>query len=151
MARGEDMILRREVEVALSPKRAFAYLADFTTTTEWDPGTIETMRVTGDGGVGTVYRNRTSFAGRETELTYEVIERRDPEMIRLRGENKTVVAVDTITVEPSGRGSRVVYEADFTFKGWRKILVPFLRSAFRKLGDEAEVGLRETLGELESG
>jgi len=145
------MILRREVEVALSPKKAFAYLADFATTTEWDPGTIETIRVTGDGGVGTVYRNRTSFAGRETELTYEVIERRDPEMIRLRGENRTVVAVDTITVEPSGRGSTVVYEADFTFKGWRIILVPFLRSAFRKLGDEAAVGLRETLGELESG
>jgi carbon monoxide dehydrogenase subunit G len=150
MVRGEDMVLRREVEVALSPKKAFAYLSDFTTTTEWDPGTVETVRVKGDGGVGTTYRNRSRFGSRETELTYTVIERRDPEMIRLRGENKTVVAVDTITVEPSGRGSRVVYEADFTFKGVWKALRPFLGGAFKKLGDEAEVGLRETLGRLGS-
>ncbi|MBN2177276.1 MAG: SRPBCC family protein [Demequinaceae bacterium] len=141
------MILRREVTVGTDPKTAFAYLSDFTTTTEWDPGTIETTRISGDGGVGTLYHNRTQFGGRETELTYEVIERRES-MIRLRGENKTVVAVDTITVESSGKGSRVIYEADFTFKGIWKLVEPFLRPAFRKLGDEAETGLRETLGRL---
>ncbi len=144
------MILRREVTADVAPRKAFAYLSDFTTTTEWDPGTVETVRTTGDGGVGTLYRNRSRFGGRETEVMYEVIERRDPEMIRFRGENSAIVAIDTITVEPSGRGSRVVYEANFTFKGFRKVFRPFLGGAFKKLGDEAEAGLRETLGRLGS-
>jgi len=29
----------------------FAYLADFTTTTEWDPGTVSTTLVSGDGSI----------------------------------------------------------------------------------------------------
>ena len=142
------MILRREVTAKSSPKAVFAYLSDFSTTTEWDPGTVKTVRASGDGGVGTVYRNRSRFAGRESELTYTVIERRDPEMIRLRGENDAVTAIDTITVTPTSSGSRVVYEAIFRFKGVRKVAVPFLGRAFKKLGDEAEVGLREALGRL---
>jgi len=142
------MKLRREVTVDASPTKVFAYLSDFTTTTEWDPGTVETVRVSGDGAVGTVYRNRSKVGGRETELTYAVVERRDPGMIRLRGENGAVVAMDTITVEPAGKGSRVVYEADFAFKGIWKAVARFMGPAFRKLGDGAEAGLRESLGKL---
>lgn len=142
------MILRREVTTKASPAAVFAYLSDFSTTTEWDPGTVKTSRASGDGGVGTVYKNRSSFAGRESDLTYTVIDRRDPEMIRLRGENQAVTAVDTIMVTPVGSGSHVVYQAEFTFKGLRKLAVPFLAPAFKKLGDEAEAGLREALARL---
>ena len=142
------MIVRRDVTVGAKPKAVFDYLSDFTTTTEWDPGTVTTTLVDGDGGVGTTYRNTTSFAGRETQLTYEVIEYDAPNLIRLRGENKAVVAVDTITVEKSGSGSYVVYEADFQFKGAWKLAAPFLRPAFKKLGDEAEEGLQKYLGRL---
>ena len=51
-----------------SPRRqvVFAYLSDFTTTTEWDPGTVRTTRESGDGGIGTRYRNVSRFLGRET-------------------------------------------------------------------------------------
>lgn len=142
------MILRRDVTSKASPGAVFAYLSDFETTTEWDPGTVKTVRASGDGGVGTVYRNRSRFAGRESDLTYTVIERRDPELIRLRGENAAIVAIDTITVRPAGTGSHVVYEAKFRFKGARKVAVPFLGRAFKKLGDEAEAGLREALALL---
>jgi carbon monoxide dehydrogenase subunit G len=142
------MKLRREVTVDASATKVFAYLSDFTTTTEWDPGTVETVRVSGDGGVGTVYHNRSRVGGRETELTYEVVERREPQMIRLRGENGAVVATDTITVDPAGSGARVVYEADFAFKGLWRVAAQFMGPAFRKLGDEAEAGLRESLGKL---
>ncbi len=50
------------------PERVFAYLADFTHTEEWDPGTVRTHRVSGDGGVGTTYANTSRFLGRETDL-----------------------------------------------------------------------------------
>jgi uncharacterized protein YndB with AHSA1/START domain len=51
------MRLQRSVTVDASPEKVFAYLSDFTTTEEWDPGTVRCVRTSGDGGVGTVYLN----------------------------------------------------------------------------------------------
>jgi len=86
----------QKIVVAGKPLDAvFDYLADFTTTTDWDPGTVVTVNQHGDGGVGTTYLNTSTFLGRRTQLTYTVREFVPGERIRLRGENKTVTAVDT--------------------------------------------------------
>jgi hypothetical protein len=69
-------------------------------------------------------------------------------LFRLRGENKTVTAVDTMEIVAVGTGTKVTYTADFTFKGAAKLVTPFLGKAFKKLGDEAEEGLREALATL---
>ncbi len=139
------MRITRTVASRRSASEVFAYLSDFTTTTEWDPGTVKTTLLSGDGGVGTRYSNTSTFNGRQTHLVYEVIEFVPGELIRLRGENKTVTAIDTITVQAMFDGTRITYEADFTFKGVAAIAAPFLRGAFRKLGDEAASGLRKAL------
>lgn len=139
------MLLKRTVQSPRSAEAAFAYLADFTTTTEWDPGTVKTERISGDGGVGTTYRNTSRFNGRETELTYTVIEYVPNQKIVLRGMNKTVTAIDTISVVPTESGCEVTYSADFEFKGLARFAEPFLKSAFDKLGNEAEAGLRKAL------
>ena len=142
------MQIQRSVETPAAPAAVFAYLSDFTTTNEWDPGTVRTTLLSGDGGAGTKYRNVSKFAGRETELTYEVIEHRPDSRYVIRGENKTVIARDTIDIEPAGTGSRVTYTADFEFRGIAKYAAPLLAPAFKKLGDEAEAGLREALAKL---
>lgn len=136
------MKLIRTVDLQRPAAEVFEYLSDFTTTTEWDPGTVETVRISGDGGVGTAYRNRSRFNGRETELVYTVIDLVPGQLIRLRGENKTVTATDTIEVAATEQGCRVRYEADFKFRGIAAVAVPFLGRAFRTLGDEAAEGLR---------
>ena len=142
------MKLQRTVETTASPSAVFAYLGDFTTTTEWDPGTVETTRVSGDGGVGTTYHNVSRFMGRKTELTY-VVERHEPDrLLALRGENKSVVAHDTMEIAPDGAGTRVTYTAEFDFKGLAGLVAPLLAPALKKLGDEAENGLRSALGRL---
>lgn len=142
------MKLQRTVETTASPSAVFAYLGDFTTTTEWDPGTVETTRVSGDGGVGTTYHNVSRFMGRTTELTY-VVERHEPDrLLALRGENKSVVAHDTMEIAPDGAGTRVTYTAEFDFKGLAGLVAPLLAPALKKLGDEAENGLRSALGRL---
>ena len=51
-------------------------------------------------------------------------------------------------IVPSGTGTRVTYTADFEFRGVAKYVAPLLSPAFKKLGDEAERGLREALGRL---
>ena len=143
------IVVTREVRTRATPRAVFAYLSDFTTTTEWDPGTIRTVRRTGDGGVGTVYDNTSEFNGRSTELTYTVTELTEPRRISLRGENATLEALDTITVEPDDHGSRVRYQATFRFRSLPlRLAAPFLRPAFRRLGDEAESGMRAALARL---
>lgn len=142
------MEIQRTVETPAAPGAVFDYLSDFTRTTEWDPGTVSTVRVQGDGGVGTVYENVSEFNGRRTELRYTVITHDAPGRFELRGENKTVTAVDSMVIEPHGAGSRVTYTADFTFKGLARLATPFLGGAFKKLGDEAEEGLRAALATL---
>ena len=129
-------------------EKVFAYLSDFTTTTLWDPATVETLRIKGQGSVGTEYLNTSTFAGRQTQLTYIVKEFVPGQRISLRGENKTVVAVDTITFQPWGDGTEVTYTAEFTFKGFARLIAPFMKPAFAKLGREAETGMRGALQDL---
>jgi len=142
------MKLQRTVETTATPAKVFAYLSDFTTTNEWDPGTVRTERVSGDGGVGTTYHNTSSFMGRETELTYEVVQHQPDSRFALRGENSSVVAHDTMEISPRGAGSTVTYTADFEFKGLGKLVAPLFKPALKKLGDEAEAGLRDALAKL---
>ena len=139
------MRIQRTVSAEVPVRRAFDYLADFTTTTEWDPGTVSTARLSGDGGVGTTYRNTSRFLGRTTELTYVVEELVPDELVRLRGENRTVVSVDTMAFRWTGSRTEVTYTAEFAFKGVSRLLAPLLAPAFVHLGNEAEAGLREAL------
>ena len=142
------MRLERTVRSDKPIDQVFAYLADFTNTTEWDPGTVETVRTSGDGGVGTVYRNKSKFAGRETELDYTVVEYEPDRKIALRGENKTVTALDTMTFTGTPDGTEVHYGAHFDFGLLTPVLNLALRPAFKKLGDEAEEGMHKALSNL---
>ena len=142
------MRLERTVHTDKPLSQVFDYLADFTTTTEWDPGTVRTVRVSGDGGVGTIYRNTSKFAGRETELTYTTIERVRDERIVLRGRNKSVTALDTMTFTESGGGTDVRYVAEFRFPVLTGLIGLVLSPVFKKLGDEAERGMSDALARL---
>jgi hypothetical protein len=143
------MIITRTVTVARPAEIVFDYVSDFTTTTEWDPGTVNTVRLNGNGGVGTTYRNTSRFLGRTTDLAYVVIERSPHRRIQLRGENATVVAMDTMTLrQPRSGATELTYRAEFTFKGAWRLLAPLLAPAFRRLGDQAEAGLRRALNAL---
>jgi carbon monoxide dehydrogenase subunit G len=140
--------IERTVTVDRPLEKVFEYLSDFTNTNEWDPGTVETVRVSGDGGVGTTYRNTSSFAGRKTRLTY-VVEQLDPgKVFALRGENGTVVAHDTMSFARTATGTRVTYRAVFDFKGVVKYLAPLMAPLFKRLGDEARKGMQKALEKL---
>ena len=142
------MRLRKTVTVDKPVDKVFAYLSDFATTTEWDPGTVQTVRIAGDGALGTEYRNTTKFAGRQTQLTYVVDELVPNQRFALYGENKTVSAHDTMTFRSSGAGTEVTYTADFTFKGPTRFLAALLKPAITRLGDRAEAGMRDALNRL---
>jgi uncharacterized protein YndB with AHSA1/START domain len=142
------MKVQKTVVVDKPLEAVFDYLSDFTTTTQWDPGTVSTERQAGDGGVGTTYHNISEFMGRKTELNYVVQELILGQRISLRGENKTVISVDTMSFRRVEAGTEVTYAAEFTFKGAVRFVAPLFKPALEKLGQQAETGLRDALSQL---
>jgi hypothetical protein len=58
------MVVTEVIEVPRTPAESFAYVADFTTVAEWDPGIHASRRVSGDGGTGSVYEVQAGFRGK---------------------------------------------------------------------------------------
>ena len=58
------MRLQKTVVIDKPRDAVFDYLADFTTTTEWDPGTVVTVNHHGDGGTPAISTPPPSSAGR---------------------------------------------------------------------------------------
>jgi uncharacterized protein YndB with AHSA1/START domain len=143
------MHVERTFTVATPIETVFDYLADFTHTNEWDPGTIETRRVSGDGGVGTTYHNSSEFAGRKTDLTYETVALERPTRLQFRGTNKTATATDTLTFSPAGDGgTQVHYRADFEFTFPVSLVAPLLVKP--KLGGIADETVEQMTRTLET-
>ena len=68
----------------------------------------------------------------------------------LRGENKTVVAHDTMDIEPAGTGTRVTYTADFEFRASRYV-APLLAPALRSSATRPRRGCASHLRDSETG
>ena len=128
---------------------AFAYLADFASIADWDPGVVRARRLTDDGPeVGSRYEVISSFLGREVPLEYEIVEIEPPRRVLLRAETSTVVSLDELTFDlRPGGGTIVTYDADLSMKGIAVAAELPMRLAFRRLGDAARDGLRNRLAE----
>ena len=140
-----EIVLRVSLDSTKSSEDLFQYFADFTTTNEWDPNTVKTTLLTGEGGIGSTYSNTSKFNSKESSLVYEVIEYKPNTLIRLRGENKNITAVDTMSIKDNGSTRTFTYEAKFRLKGLGNLVAPFLAKAFKKLAHDAEEGLRKVI------
>ena len=143
---GGGMHVERIFTVSRPIEDVFDYLSDFENTNEWDPGTIETRRTGGDGGIGTTYANTSTFAGRRTELTYETVGFDRPTFFSARGRNKTATATDTLTFTRDGARTQIHYRADFQFHGVVKLVAPWVvKPKLQALADETVEQLRGCL------
>lgn len=137
---------RAGTETQWTADEAFAYLSDFSTSAEWDPGVVESKRLDhGAVGEASEFRLVARFLGRNTQLTYRVTEYEPPRAVTFLGENATVVSHDRITFEPIATGTRVTYDADLRLKGLIRVVDPVLALAFKRVGDRALAGLSEVL------
>jgi hypothetical protein len=137
---------RATIDIQQPRADVFAYLSDFSTTEEWDPGVVEAERVNGAAvGQGSEFRLVAEFLGRKNELTYRIVEYDPPRAVTFLGENATVMSRDRITFEEIADGTQVTYDADLAPKGPLRIADPLLALAFTRVGDRALAGLRRTL------
>jgi carbon monoxide dehydrogenase subunit G len=138
----------RSFTTTSAPDMVYAYLSDFTNAEEWDPGTVECTRVDGDGGVGTRYRNVSSFLGRTTELEYVADELDAPTFVHFAGHNAQFDGHDRIRLEASGVGTRVTYDAEFSFTGASKVAVPLVALYLPVLATRTVAQLKQSLDRL---
>ncbi|MFJ5294660.1 MULTISPECIES: SRPBCC family protein [unclassified Streptomyces] len=128
--------VERVIHLPHPPEAVTAYLADFSRTESWDPGTVSCRRIdSGPLSVGAEWQNISEFRGRRTELRY-TLTRRDAGRLVFVGRNKTATSTDDLSIEAQGEGTRLTYRAQIAFHGAARLASPFLKREFERLGDE---------------
>jgi carbon monoxide dehydrogenase subunit G len=145
------MDVERTFRLSRPVDEVFAYLSDFENTAHWDPGTLETRRLSGDGGMGTVYANRSRFMGRTVSLTYETVGYDPPTFFACKGVNGRTTATDVMSFTPvdeaEGGGTQVQYRAQFDFPFPLHQLAPLLlRRPLDRIADETVEQITRVLG-----
>lgn len=140
--------VHRTLTTTASPEAVFDYLADFTHTEEWDPPTVSCERVYGTGGVDTVYRNVTRFAGREVQTAYTTVEADRPRRLHFSAHNSAFDGDDVIGIRPSGSGTEVTYTAEFRFSGASRLLAPVMAAYLPFLANRTIEQMRTCLDRL---
>jgi uncharacterized protein YndB with AHSA1/START domain len=147
--RGGMAEIVRTVRVSIPIETVWSYVSDFTTTEEWDPPTVSTVRTSGDGGVGTTYHNVSRLLGTEQEVDYRVTECEDQVLLQLEGDAGSVKLRDTITFVPTPEGgTEVTYRAEFHPVGVARVAGPLLPAPLKILGDRVAKSLEEKLERL---
>ena len=141
-------LLHETIETRLEPEAAFDFIADFANASAWDPGTATSRRI--DDGpirVGSRFALGVRMAGAVRPMDYRIVELEPGRRVVLAGSGSGVEATDTISFEPSSRGTRIEYRADIRLVGWRRLLEPVAGGAFARIAREARDGMQRTLDE----
>ena len=140
--------VEKSISVQKPLDEVWRYLTDFTNTEEWDPPTVSTTRLSGDGGVGTVYRNVSNILGNNVEIEYTVSAMEPMIRFEVKGATSYVDLHDTITFDSDGPMTVVTYRAEFAPQGAAKLAEPLLPLGLKKLGDDAEEQMAKCLRRL---
>jgi len=142
-------ILNETVYTRLPIERAFQYVADFSNSAGWDPGTVDSKAIE-DGApkVGSRYALSVRMGNRVTPMEYEITALEPNERVVLAGRGSSVAAVDDIRFSRTEDGTRIDYTADIRLTGLWRLIEPFAGGAFTKIGREAREGMQHTLDSL---
>ena len=137
---------RAEIRTTRSPEQVFDYLARFSSVAEWDASVVSAEMLTPEPvEAGSEFKVVVRSFGRELPFVYRISTFDRPHVVTLVADTGRLRSEDTVTVEPEGEGSTVVYDASLTAKGVSQLANPLLAVALRRIGDAAAAGLRAVL------
>ncbi|HJU36472.1 MAG TPA: SRPBCC family protein [Gaiellaceae bacterium] len=138
--------IEQSVEIARPPDEVFAYIDDFRRHGEWQDGLV-VDDVTGDGGVGTLVRERRRMGSREMTVEWEVTAKDPPHSFAFRGTGGPLRPVGRGSLESLDGGSRtrLDFSLDFEPHGIGFVLRPLARRQARKSIPRDHAKLKEIL------
>lgn len=142
-----SLALERQIEVARSVSDCFHYLADFSTSEQWDPGVRRAHKQTpGAPREGTRFSLVLAVLGRAVPAEYELREvRRDRELL-LTGSGDGFGVTDRMEFSALGpQHTRIRYRADMTLDAVSAASRPLLRLWGSRLAANAMRGLVRAL------
>lgn len=145
-------LLRETITVPRSINDCYRYVSDFSTIEQWDPGVYRSeKRTPGPVVEGSQFDLLLKFGGRESRMSYTMLEMAPPRRIVLRGKGEAVNALDTITFRSlSDTRTEIVYEAELKFTGLLSFAEAFSKPLLNKIGEAAVKGLRRALSRDQS-
>lgn len=140
--------LHERIETTLPIEDAFAFIADFSNASRWDPGVATSEAVQpGPVALGATYRLGVRMRGKVAPMDYRVTTFEPPTRVVLTGEGSGVSAVDEIRFERTPTGTAIDYTADINLGGWMRLIQPFVGGAFEKIAKDALGGMQRALDE----
>ncbi len=139
-------ILRERIETFLPIDDAFAFVADFANSAQWDPGVASVERIdAGPLAVGARYRLGIRIGGRVAPMNYQVTAFEPLRRVVLAGTGSGVEAVDEIVFEPTSTGTLIHYTADIRLRGLMRLATPFAGGALARIARDARDGMQRAL------
>ena len=136
--------LHERIETPLPIDDAFAYVADFANSQEWDPGVATAERIdAGPIGLGSRFRLGVRLGPRVAPMEYRISVFEPPTRVVLVGSGSGVSAVDEIRFERIAAATRVDYTADIRLGGVLRLVEPFWVGLSRMWGATPLMGCSE--------
>ena len=139
-------ILRERIETALPLDDAFAFVADFANSAQWDPGVASAARTAAAPlGVGASFRLGIRRGDRVAPMDYRVTAFEPLRRVVLAGRGSGVDAEDEIVFEATPTGTRIDYTADIRLRGVMRLATPFAGGALARIARDARDGMQREL------
>ena len=141
--------LSRTLTVDRSLEETFNYLADFSTTEQWDVNVLRADKVTpGVPHPGTAFEILAKTGPGKTPMTYEILELKPNEMIRLKGKASNFTLTDTIRFAPEADNkTRIDYTVDVDMAGLMGKIAETFPGTLDPMTDRALAGLVRALND----
>jgi hypothetical protein len=136
-----------ELTVPVPPRVAFAYVADFTNTVEWDPQ-IDAARRRDEGplGTGSAFDVELRLGSRHVTMTYTITSYQPDAQVVLETSGAWYRGRDVVDVRPGPDGGSIVrWDATFALRGPLIVLEPLMALGFRRTATKAVAGLATAL------
>jgi uncharacterized membrane protein len=141
--------ITESIEINRRPEDVFAYLDDVERHGEWQQQIVN-VEPQGDQpmGVGKRVRETRRVPGGDRTMTYEITEHDPPKQSSFKVLDGPIRAVGTVSVEPTGDGSRTKLTITIDFEGHGlggKVLLPVAKAQARKQIPKDQARMKELL------
>lgn len=138
--------LHEKIDVNRPVAEAFAYVADFRTTEQWDSTVISARKLSGGPiGAGTLFEVVCRQPLGSVTLAYTLTHHEPGALLRLHGSSRFFEVDDEIRFTGTATGTRIDYRATFTFQKPLAAIAARFQDGLERMGHESVQGLKRAL------